>query len=1309
MTLQIKKIFKIVGYLFAGLVILFALTVSVARLLTPYLNQHLPDFESWSSQLLETPVKLGNVHISWNYLEPEIAFDKVTLFDKKNHQAKMVIKQIKVNLSLFRSFFAWKPLPEAIKITGVQLTITQPASGEFRIEEFDSLALTDDSMQSPMNIREILAIIFSQPNLILKDIDVNYKPLKGPPMSITFNQLSLENSRQNHHLIGNAILNQEYPTDATIDLEWNGNVIDFPHVSGKMFLYVQGVSLSQWLQEMTWHNIKVKDGLGSAKIWAIWNHDLLQEIQAQLQFYDSEVEFLKTHEVQTIERFIGKINWKRVGTKQYFTGDDILIDFPNQYWPTIRFEAMLNQEGSSTILEDLTISHLNLTPAKKIVLASHLLPDSQQALLLKLDPMGEIRNFHLRIPKEFWNACSPILILRNPAEDANCQSFISKLTALQIDTQFDRLGISPFDTYPGIKNASGSLNWDSKVGYLKLTSEDFSVLYRALFPQPIRFDQLTGLLRWWKSGEDWTFAIKKLQASNSDLKATLDGLFIFPSHDSVKVEITSDFNVSKAEHISKYLPLNTFGPELSNWLKHAFIDGEIQSAEAVLKGRLSDFPFSTGQGTFLIKGIVKDLDLNYAPNWPMLNGLNGSLVFSGPKMQVDIHSGSLLNGQITSVKAVIPQIGGPEGTVVLVDGDLKTDLANGLAFIHQSPLEKKLGEDLAAVRLKGPMDLKIFLTIPLKNTDETKVEGKINLNDSTLDLSTWDLKLDQLKGQVNFTENAISSTPLQGVLFDKPAVLVLSTDHPTVTSSIVKAQLASQLDASQLEKWVKMPVSNIVQGITGFTVDLSLSSKTESKPTHALLKTNLSGIKIDLPEPYGKKAEELRDLELNISFPQEKLFAKVNYGNLISAALGFKQSNQALKFESGEVKLGSGEVSLPRQSGLVVSAQFEKLNWEMLQHYMNFLQKKSGNPSLEIKLGEGIFREVKLDAKEVNLFGQLFTQAHVDVTKSGNSWIANIDSNEIAGKVAITTNFSQIQGNFQRFFVKSATGTKKLINPEKLPALSITANDVRFDDKRLGRVVINTAPVQKGLQINDLQIASPVFEIRASGFWQQIKNQYSSQMRGQFYTRNISQMLGAFGLNASSLIGSSASMGFDFTWPDAPYSPSLAGLTGILSLQFGPGRIVNLSPTQEGSMGIGRLLNLFSLQSIPRRLTLDFSDIFQNGYTFDSLRGNFRLDNGNAYTSDTYFDGPVARIEVSGRIGMGAKNYDLILGVTPYVTSTLPVVAGIAAGVAPPVGVAIGVASWMMSKSAGNPMSKLVTYRYKINGSWDKPEWREAR
>ena len=145
------------------------------------------------------------------------------------------------------------------------------------------------------------------------------------------------------------------------------------------------------------------------------------------------------------------------------------------------------------------------------------------------------------------------------------------------------------------------------------------------------------------------------------------------------------------------------------------------------------------------------------------------------------------------------------------------------------------------------------------------------------------------------------------------------------------------------------------------------------------------------------------------------------------------------------------------------------------------------------------------------------------------------------------------------------------------------------------------------------------------------------------------------------------------------------------------GRTVALSRETESRLGLGKLFSLFSLQTIPRRLKLDFSDLSNEGFSFDKCEGDFLLDHGVLRIKNATMDGPVAHATSYGEINLLQQWYALTVHVFPHVTSSLPVVAAIAGG---PV---VGVAAFMASKILTSSMQKVTETAYRVTGPWKDP------
>ena len=145
------------------------------------------------------------------------------------------------------------------------------------------------------------------------------------------------------------------------------------------------------------------------------------------------------------------------------------------------------------------------------------------------------------------------------------------------------------------------------------------------------------------------------------------------------------------------------------------------------------------------------------------------------------------------------------------------------------------------------------------------------------------------------------------------------------------------------------------------------------------------------------------------------------------------------------------------------------------------------------------------------------------------------------------------------------------------------------------------------------------------------------------------------------------------------------------------GRFTDIDPSA------GRLFGLLSLQTLPRRLSLDFSDLFGKGLAFDVIAGHFDIDNGNAYTNNLTMSGPSVNIDVSGRTGLVDKDYDQIATITPKVSNSLPVASALFG----PVGVGVGAVIYLASEifqSLPEKIDTILRKQYTITGAWNNPQ-----
>jgi uncharacterized protein (TIGR02099 family) len=1281
---------KKIAYVFAGLIIIAALLVCTSRLLTPLLDKHRPDFEKYASTLLDMPVSIGNVHVSWYRYQPAIGFDEVTVFNKEGKEPILQVRKIRLFFSIPASLWRWTLVPSGILISGTDVNLHESAEGQISVQGFPTLGgFNNQPYKNETKFIDIMDWLSQQPRLILQDVDASFTQKTGEKRVLTIYNLSFENAGVQHTVLGKATLHQSIPTDVTLALQWQGRVTEFEQIKAKIYLYLSGVTLPQWMKGLVWHGWQVNEGLLSAKVWATWNAGTLRKVQTTFQSYDLSLYSSTDKSTHKVNRLSGNVGWKREGKGQVVAGDDILIDLPSHLWPVTSFYFSLGSDANNQWYPNVaTLGYVDLNDVQSFLFSSpSFLPDAVSQAMKALQIKGYLQNASITFA--------------NPLTDWMHTS---------LNANFSELGFAPWQHYPGARHLSGSMKWNGSAGSISLNTSRAVFQYPSLFTHPINIDQLSGDATFQQDvNKTWQWRLPSLQILNNDIAANLSGSLSVPSDKAPVVDMRANFTMQDVNRINRYLPTRVFDKDLVAWLDQAFLSGEVKSASAILRGTLTDFPFDKNNGVFSISGVVKNIDLRYAPDWPVMRHINGRLQFTGRKMTLNIDSAETLGIPIKNIQGLIPYFGDEKPQILQIQSDsIQTNFTQGMHFVHMSPLEKNIGKMFNGVNLQGPLILKLGLTVPLKKPDDTEVKGVITLKNAEMNLAPWSLVINNLNGHIQFTEKTTEAENIQGLLFGKPLTFNLATIQKTSKLSLVRVNLTSTLAMLDLQEWLKLPLSDYVHGVTDVQgeVDLSLQA-----PLELHLRTDMKGLTLNnLPAPYNKKAEETRNFTIDI-FSQEKqpLRTQLSYDDLLAAALILDRKHGNLTLTGADIRIGGGaSVAWPKTPGLYITGSFDKLDWNQIKGYLN---QAEGSHFSTNKLGGLKLRQVDIQAKSVDLGGHSLNQVDLQVSPTSTNWNINVTSPDITGQLQVPMNFNRqasMTAQFQYINLHTTTSASgknalPMIDVKSLPSISFVANNVTYNSMPLGQVSFKTLPSTSGLVIKSLTMHSARMNLQASGDWTQTNKSEVTHLRGGATSSRVSDLLNSFGFDVRNFIASKGVINFDLNWHDAPYAPSLANLNGRASLDLGAGRVVDIGQESGAKMGIGRMLSIFSLQTIPRRLSLDFSDVFQKGYSFDSIRGDFLFQNGDVLTNNLRFDGPVARVGINGRIGLKNKNYNFVLSVTPYVTSSLPVAAGLIT-----MNPLVGLGALAVSSVIGSQVSKVTTYYYSVTGPWDNPVWKSG-
>ncbi|MCK4586769.1 MAG: TIGR02099 family protein, partial [Gammaproteobacteria bacterium] len=250
--------------------------------------------------------------------------------------------------------------------------------------------------------------------------------------------------------------------------------------------------------------------------------------------------------------------------------------------------------------------------------------------------------------------------------------------------------------------------------------------------------------------------------------------------------------------------------------------------------------------------------------------------------------------------------------------------------------------------------------------------------------------------------------------------------------------------------------------------------------------------------------------------------------------------------------------------------------------------------------------------------------------------------------------------------------------------------DLRYESRRFGEIRLETTRVANGLRIEQLVLKPKATTIIANGGWYTRGGKENSDIQIRIKTTNVGRTLKELGY-VGTISGGKGDVSLDLQWPSALFDVDANEVFGSMKIFLTDGQLLDIDP------GAGRLFGLLSLQTLPRRLFLDFSDVFSKGFGFSRIKGSFKIEDGDAYTNSLYLDGPSARVDISGRAGLVEQDYDQQVVVTPKVAESLPLLGALAA--TPQIGAAI----LFVQKIFQTGIDEATKTEYTITGNWSSP------
>jgi uncharacterized protein (TIGR02099 family) len=866
--------------------------------------------------------------------------------------------------------------------------------------------------------------------------------------------------------------------------------------------------------------------------------------------------------------------------------------------------------------------------------------------------------------------------------------------------RIEDLSALPWQGAPGIKNLDAGFWLTHDRGELDLQGEEVSVNFPDLFRDPLQLQELNGLLGWFRQPElGWVIKSNRLEANNKDVKTRTRLRMELPLAEgsSPHLDLQTDFRDGVVSTTSRYLPVGIMAEGVVEWLDRSIIGGRLVNGSCVFRGPLWDFPFEKrSTGRFEVLFGVEDLLLDYWPEWPRLEEITAEIRFLNNRFDAWMETGEILESTLQNVHGRIDHLS--EASPFRLSGRVSGPLQNKLRLVSESPLQEQFAPLTNSVRTEGNADLDLEIAIPIstRRQDPFSLDGVLEFRDSAIHVNDWDLSVTQSNGKLLFDENSIRSEGLRGQLLDTETDIEVTPIKGKSGSTRITANATLPIE-TLLDKHLPNLGLGEITGTTDWKLQLDIPPFVPGKkPGVGLrLSSSLRGIALDLPAPVGKTEKQRRNLTVStLLSAQTRRRLGIRYGDILDTSLLLKMDDSGkIQLLRGGLQFGGATARLPDENLAFIGGQLDDLHIDPWISYLDSSGVATEIPKIttdnlqikKLRYGDTLLRNLILN---MNL-DSTGVHGRIEEDRFAGSFQAPIPLRDRP----VTMRLERLSFDFNPEQIADIPKQEKKsgrINPKSLPAIDLQSEKFILNGRDYGQLTLLTRRAPEGVALDAISLASERLKLSARGEWILYRGNAQTAIEFDMDAQSLGKLLDHLGY-APNLRNAPAKIEADLRWSGNPWELGNTDLNGELKMDLGEGRFREVDP------GLGRIFGLLNLSALQRRLSLDFSDLFKKGFSFDHMEGTFTLEEGNAYTNDLSIQGPAANIEIAGRIGLVDQDLDQLVTVTPKVTASLPI-AGAVAG-----GPAVGAAVFLAQKVLGKRVDRVTNITYTVNGPWDNP------
>ncbi|RDL45767.1 TIGR02099 family protein [Marinomonas piezotolerans] len=1254
-----KRVFGLVFWLVVISAIILACVVLFSKYALPMVDRYRPQIEQNLTQLTGMPVHVDGIHARMNGINVQLAASAISI-DTPGRDQALSIAVLHFELDLPKTLLTLSPQFKDVVVSDVDLFLEEDGKGGINFSGLESSAKAADN--TDIAVARILNYVTEQQQVSVADMRIHLNSPRFPQQTLSLPHSYLLKARSKTLLSSDIFIN-DARSPLEVRVEINNDLTSFLKQRITAYANVPNTRINlEWLEPLS--DKGINSAMISGQYWLTYQTGRGLEVQA------------KSSEIEATFSNSGFINlqsdwkFKREGGVNSLSAPHIVwTDNTHSFGPTQLKGELDSESDRSYVVFDKLDAQIMSDLALRFIPKDWFLSQ----MLTGLDAEGTAENGAIRV----WQS-----------DEKLRYQYLSNVVGATV---------KGYNGIPAVKDVNAVFSLSDVEGNIEFLANQTELAFPTLYDSSWSIDRASGEVYWRKLQDAFVVSGEDLSVTHNG--ADIQGAFRLEQPDEREGWIALDINAQNVpiEDRLTFVPTNALSDALRDWLASNLYGGEASKVDFLLRAGLrSETP------PLIRLDIDAAVDeLSFDPNWPHPTNVKANVSLGSDDLTVSVKEAEFAGLPVDRLSINVP-ITEAGANWLNISGNVDDQASAVIGALNKTPLQESVLAPFEQWNIDGAVAGSFDVSVPLKSgLGEPLAQVELRFKNNELYIPEIDLASYVDEGMLHFSsKRGLFDTEFSVDTLGGTSNIKLSSESLADGRFVVLGQIEGDVAAKPMGQWRNLPAPIIrrLNGVTPYSAEFSIN-KSQRGQVDVSVSSQLEGFVSELPAPFSKRSD--RELPFALGL---KVFESDVLINFAAEQLAYGE----LLLSNSEITSGRLSLFEPLQrveemkTGVAFSGQTSIVNWHDWVPLISELSeagagtKTSTNAPMSLVVPSWI-RSIDLlaDSVPINEQNELSNVKLVyQASRAGNP--VTLTSDELNVELKNASTLPQLHIAYLNWKTGSSSSKDSdgadPMQPGIIPSMAIKLDQVFIDNRPYGDWRADVVNLGESIRIDNISTQLPNGKFDGQIFWQ----------GGD--TPNVEVTIATSGSDAQELTSKfsptpfikskSYKMDVALSWKGALVSFDRASLNGRIKFNVNDGNFNQVDQLPP----FLKVLGIFNVDTLLKRLTFDFSDLYEEGMSFSEFSSVLVIREGILDTAEpVQVLSPTAEIQLAGKANLINETLDERLTATIPISSTLPV-AGLLLATPQIAGLL-----YITDKLIGDQISKVTSIQYEIKGPFSAP------